>query len=277
MLAMRLVLGGAAGVAAIVMTAAMVDVAIAQGGSIYQATLAEPHQKTEEVSTEEVRRILADGSAIILDSRKRSEFVAGHIAGARNVAPIPGAPPSEYAAAVERLIGGDKTKALVLYCNGQFCQASRRLSEQLVAAGFTNVRRYQLGIPIWRALGGPVEIELEGIVRIFKVDQTAVFFDARTVEEFSKGTLPGHTTSRSTNSHRMGWSKPRCQETISIRALCCSDAMPRRHADSPMQSARPHTKMSLIFPAHSTHWRRRSRPGRDRAFLSAWSCIAACQ
>lgn len=191
MLAMRLVLGGAAGVAAIVMTVAMVDVTIAQGGSIYQATLAEPHQKTEEVSTEEVRRILADGSAIILDSRKRSEFVAGHIARARNVAPIPGAPPSEYAAAVERLIGGDKTKALVLYCNGQFCQASRRLSEQLVAAGFTNVRRYQLGIPIWRALGGPVEIELEGIVRIFKVDQTAVFFDARTVEEFSKGTLPG--------------------------------------------------------------------------------------
>jgi hypothetical protein len=32
-------------------------VAIAQGGSIYQATLAEPNQKTLEVSTEEVRRI----------------------------------------------------------------------------------------------------------------------------------------------------------------------------------------------------------------------------
>ena len=86
-------------------------------------------------------------------------------------------------------MSGDKSKALVLYCNGPFCQASRRLSEQLVAAEFTNVRRYQLGIPIWRALGGPTEIELEGILRIFKVDQTAVFFDARTAEEFAKGSL----------------------------------------------------------------------------------------
>jgi rhodanese-related sulfurtransferase len=69
--------------------------------------------------------------------------------------------------------------------------ASRRLSDQLVAAGFSNVRRYQLGIPIWRALGGPTEIELEGIVRIFKVDQTAVFIDARSAEEFAKGSIPG--------------------------------------------------------------------------------------
>jgi len=162
-------------------------VAIAQGGSIYEATLAEPNQKTQEVSTEVVRRILAEGSAIVLDTRKRSEYVAGHIPGARNV----DAPASGSVAAVERLVSGDKTKALVLYCNGPFCQASRRLSEQLVDAGFTNVRRYQLGIPIWRALGGPTEIELEGILRIFKVDQTAVFFDARSVEEFAKGSLPG--------------------------------------------------------------------------------------
>jgi rhodanese-related sulfurtransferase len=46
-------------------------------------------------------------------------------------------------------------------------------------------------MPIWRALGGPTEIELEGILRIYKVDQTAVFFDARSAEEFSKGSLPG--------------------------------------------------------------------------------------
>jgi rhodanese-related sulfurtransferase len=172
---------------AAIVTLAATDVAIAQGGSIYQATLAEPNQKTQEVSTEDVRRILVEGSAIVLDTRKRSEYVAGHIPGARNV----DAPPSEYVAGVERLVSGNKSKALVLYCNGPFCQASRRLSEQLVAAGFTNVRRYQLGIPIWRALGGPTEIELEGILRIFKVDQTTVFFDARTAEEFSKGSLSG--------------------------------------------------------------------------------------
>ena len=172
---------------AAIVTLGATDAAIAQSGSIYQATLAEPNQKTQEVSTEEVRRILADGSAIVVDSRKHSEYVAGHIPGARNL----DAPPSASVAAAERLAGGDKGKALVLYCNGPFCQASRALSEQLVAAGFTNVKRYQLGIPIWRALGGPTEIELEGILRIFNVDKTAVFFDTRSAEEFSKGSLPG--------------------------------------------------------------------------------------
>ena len=68
-----------------IVTLDMTGVAIAQGGSIYEATLAEPNQKTQEVSTEVVRRILAEGSAIVLDTRKRSEYVAGHIPGARNV------------------------------------------------------------------------------------------------------------------------------------------------------------------------------------------------
>jgi rhodanese-related sulfurtransferase len=113
--------------------------------------------------------------------------VNGHIPGANN----PEGPPEKVVAKVEQLVGGDKSKALVLYCNGPFCEASRRMSVQLLDAGFTNVRRYQLGMPIWRALGGPTEIELEGVVRISKSDQTAVFFDARSAEEFAKGSLPG--------------------------------------------------------------------------------------
>jgi rhodanese-related sulfurtransferase len=191
MLARRLVRAGAIGLSAAIIGLAVVDTAVAQGNTVDQATIGEPNPKTPEVSTVDVRRILADGSAIVLDARKRSEYVAGHIAGAQDVAPDAGTPPSEYVAAVEHLVGGDKSKALVLYCNGPHCQASRQLADQLVAAGFTNVRRYQLGIPMWRALSGPVEVELEGMVRIFGVDRTAVFFDARDPEAFSKGTLPG--------------------------------------------------------------------------------------
>jgi len=172
-------------VPAILLTAA--SLATAQPVSIYQATLAEANQKTEEVSTAQVRRVLAESSAIVLDTRKRSEYVAGHLPGARNL----DGPPAALVATVERMVSGDRSKALVLYCNGPFCQASRRAAEQLVAAGFTNVRRYQLGIPVWRALGGPTEIELGGVVRILNVDRTAVFFDARAPAEFEKGSLPG--------------------------------------------------------------------------------------
>jgi rhodanese-related sulfurtransferase len=191
MFANRLSWMGAAGLVAIMMSAAATDVAVAQGRTVFQSTLGEANQKTEEVTTEQVRAILADGSAILLDSRKRAEYVAGHIAGAKNVSMPAEAPPSAYAGAVEQLVGGDKGKALVLYCNGPNCQASRQLGEQLVAAGFTNVRRYQLGIPMWRTLSGPVEIELEGIMRVYKIDQTAMFFDARSPEEFAKENMPG--------------------------------------------------------------------------------------
>jgi len=168
-----------AAVAATVIAGAY-DTASAQSNAV-QAIVGETNAKTPEVSTVDVRRILSDASAILVDSRKRGEFVAGHIAGAKNASSVD---------EIGKLVDGDKGKALVLYCNGQNCQASRTLSEQLVTAGFTNIKRYQLGIPMWRALNGPVEIELEGVLRIYKVDQTAKFFDARAAAEFAKVNLP---------------------------------------------------------------------------------------
>lgn len=161
--------------------------ATAQNAGVYQATLAESDQKTSEVSTEQLRRILADGSAVVLDTRTRDEFEAGHIPAARRIE----AATNERISAVERLVNGNKNAALILYCNGPFCQASRVLAEQLVSAGFTNVRRYQLGIPVWRALGGPTAIELGGVLRVYGADQTAVFFDGRAAGEFAKGSIPG--------------------------------------------------------------------------------------
>ncbi len=163
-----------------------VDSASAQSASIYQATLQESGAKTGEVSTDELRRILVDGSAIVLDTRPRAEFDAGHIPGAH----VLDAATDQQIAAVALLVNGNKAAALVLYCNGPYCQASRRLAEQLSAAGFTNVRRYQLGIPVWRALGGPTVVALDGIRRILELDKSAVFIDVRSAEAFAKGSLP---------------------------------------------------------------------------------------
>lgn len=158
----------------------------ADAPSIYQSTLAEPNQKTQEVSTEQMRRILTDGSAVILDTRSRAEFDAGHIPGARNL----DVRAEEQIGAVERMLDGDRTKSLVLYCNGPFCQASRRLAEKLAGAGFSNVRRYQLGIPVWRALGGPTAVGLDGVARIVQSDKSAILIDGRSAEDFAKGSLP---------------------------------------------------------------------------------------
>jgi rhodanese-related sulfurtransferase len=162
------------------------------GASILQGTLLEPNQKTAEVSTEELTRILADRSSLVLDARPFMEYAVSHIPGALNVSAKPGVAMSVYVSDVkeiERLVSGDKTRSVVLYCNGRYCGKSKRLSEELLGAGFTNVRRYQLGIPTWRALGGVTEIHSEGVKYVHAGDRTAVFLDARDPDEFSAGTL----------------------------------------------------------------------------------------
>lgn len=162
--------------------------------TIQQAMLGEANQLTPEVSTEELRQILAEGSATVLDARPFLEYATSHIPGARNVAAKPGVAISMYVSDVKevgRIVGDEKSAPIVLYCNGPFCGKSRRLAEELLAAGFSNVRRYQLGIPVWRALGGVCEIELAGLRRVVAEDRTAVLIDSREAEEFRKGSLPG--------------------------------------------------------------------------------------
>ena len=162
--------------------------------SVYAAVLAEMDAPTPDISTAELTEILARGNAVVLDTRPRREWAVSHIPSALNVAPKPNVPMSQYVsdvAEVERLVDGDKTRQLVLYCNGPFCGKSKRLSQELLSAGFTNVRRYQLGAPVWRALGGVMVTEPEGARYIFDNDRTAVWIDAREVDEFGTGSLSG--------------------------------------------------------------------------------------
>ncbi|MGB2898065.1 MAG: rhodanese-like domain-containing protein [Candidatus Acidiferrum sp.] len=161
---------------------------------IQKATLAEVNPKTPEVSTEELRKILADSSAAVFDVRPRMEFAVSHIPGALNVAQKPGSSKALYvsdAAEIGRLLGGDKSKPMVLYCNGPFCGKSKRLAEELLSAGYSNVRRYQLGIPVWRALGGITQMEADGARYVKLGDTTAVWLDTRPAEQFQKGSLSG--------------------------------------------------------------------------------------
>jgi rhodanese-related sulfurtransferase len=163
------------------------------GDDIYRAILNEPDEPTGQVNTEEMVQIVSQGSATIFDGRTQLEYAIGHIPKALNLAPKPDAPKSRHVgdvAEVARIVP-DRNAAIILYCNGPFCGKSRRLGQELASAGFKNVRRYQLGTPVWRALVGPMEIEPEGIRYIRKGDHTAVFLDARTPEEFAAGSLPG--------------------------------------------------------------------------------------
>jgi rhodanese-related sulfurtransferase len=166
----------------------------AAGPRIQGAVLDEAGQRTAELSTEELRRILDERTATVFDARPYLEYAVSHIPGARNVAAKPGVAMSMYVsdvAEIGRVLGGAKAAPIVLYCNGPFCGKSKRLADELLAAGFTKVQRYQLGIPVWRALGGVTEIEPAGLRHVLAEDRTTVVIDAREQAEAARSPLAG--------------------------------------------------------------------------------------
>ena len=161
---------------------------------VRQAVFAEPGSDVQEVATAELEQLIKDRSAVVLDTRPHLEWSVSHIPGALNVAPKPGVPIALYTsdvAEIGRLVDGDKSKSLVLYCNGPYCGKSKRVAGELLEAGYEDVRRYQLGAPMWRTLVGVMTIEPDGVHYVFENDQTAVWIDVRDPDVFRKGSIDG--------------------------------------------------------------------------------------
>lgn len=159
---------------------------------IQDAVLVESGSATPNISTKELQRILQDHAAVVVDVRTYAEYALSHIPGAVNVIGKPGSTREVFtsdAHAIGRLVDEKKSAPIVIYCAGPYCGKARRVASDLVELGYTQVRRYQLGIPVWRALGGVTQVELQGIRHILANDQTAVFIDARAAERFKAGSL----------------------------------------------------------------------------------------
>jgi rhodanese-related sulfurtransferase len=138
-------------------------------------------EASSELSTTEFRAASADPNIVVFDARPYAEFGVSHVPGARSVAGKPGTTPAKYVADVNDVTSRvpDRTTRIVLYCNGLNCGRSKRFATELAQAGYKNVRRYQLGIPVWRALGGVTQVEKEALLDLLARDQTAVLVDAR--------------------------------------------------------------------------------------------------
>jgi len=150
---------------------------------ITDAIIGESNPVTPEISTAELQQILKEGKTPVLDVRSAQEYAIAHIPGSIN----------HYEKEVEQITKAypDHKAALIFYCNGPYCGKSKRLSEELKKEGYTNIRRYQLGLPVWRALGNTVQTDLAGVRYVQAGDQTAVWVDARNAQTFAKGSIPG--------------------------------------------------------------------------------------
>lgn len=149
--------------------------------NVRDAILEEQGRATPEVSTNEMNAILAKGSAIVFDARPESEYAIAHIPGSINLdARQLGRFTQNYT---------DRTSAMVVYSDGPFCDLARSRAEELVRLGYSNVRRYQLGLPVWRILGNAAETSVEGFRAVFRTGN-AVIVDARSRAEYAAGTAP---------------------------------------------------------------------------------------
>lgn len=103
------------------------------------------------VELDEVRGLQGD-AALLIDARSREAFAEGHLPGARS---LPRGEFEQLAAALQAEV--PFTTPLIVYCSGYDCNDSFLLAEQLIAAGYRQVRVYEGGFPEWRDAGMPVE------------------------------------------------------------------------------------------------------------------------
>ncbi|MCE5336378.1 MAG: rhodanese-like domain-containing protein [Desulfobacteraceae bacterium] len=136
-----------------------------------------------DISIEELRQVLAEGKIPVFDVRPEKEFAISHIPGSVHI----------FESEIDRMAQActDKSSGPVIYCNGPYCHKTLRVAEQLAEKGFTNPRKFRLGLPVWRAFGNTAETNLTGLKQVYGADKTAVFVDARSKEEYAAGTLPG--------------------------------------------------------------------------------------
>jgi rhodanese-related sulfurtransferase len=157
--------------------------------NIFQTSLLEKNQPGTEITTEQLQQILASGSMPVFDVRFEQEYAISHIPGAINIPPVNNTSVDREVSQIAALFPNNPHAQFVLTCNGPFCGKSKRVAAALVSAGYDSFYRYQLGLPVWRALGNTVQTDFEGFAYVFNRDRTAVFVDARPPQDFNANTV----------------------------------------------------------------------------------------
>jgi rhodanese-related sulfurtransferase/DNA-binding transcriptional ArsR family regulator len=101
----------------------------------------------EPIGPDELISRLEADSVTLLDVRPEDEFRAGHLPGALNI---------DVASLEARFSELPRDREIIAYCRGPYCVLSFQAVQVLRANGF-KVRRFQDGLPEWRAAGRLVE------------------------------------------------------------------------------------------------------------------------
>jgi len=106
------------------------------------------------VSAEEVvELILSRPGMVLIDSRKRTEYIKGHIEGAVNILN------TDITLDKLQSVAPDRGVALLFYCNGIRCMRSADSIKKAVNWGYTNIYWFRDGWRVWAEKKFPVVID----------------------------------------------------------------------------------------------------------------------
>ncbi len=105
----------------------------------------------EMISLATAKELFESNNALFIDARHESDFQAGHIRGAVNVAL------KKFDTHFAKLNNISKDKLLIVYCDGSECNSSIELAVKLMESGFTNVKVFFGGWQEWNSAKLPIE------------------------------------------------------------------------------------------------------------------------
>jgi len=135
---------------------------------------------------------------LLVDARNPEEYREAHMPGAIS---IPQKKMDDYLG----LLPSDRNSEIIFYCNGVKCGKSKKAARKAVKVGYTNVRVYAEGMPVWEERGYPFYkgADYEKKIETTKVAPLALkkiidenpasvtVVDVRDPEEFAEGHIPG--------------------------------------------------------------------------------------
>jgi len=125
----------------------LISLAVAMALAVMVFELRTRSQNFSALLPQEAIRLMNQGAQVV-DLRDTAAFAAGHVTGARHLAP-------EQRDMAAESLKKFKDKMLVLYCEQG--QSAASVTRQLHASGFTKVFTLRGGIAAWRAEGLPLQ------------------------------------------------------------------------------------------------------------------------
>lgn len=131
------------------------------GGAAAQETPTAAPAGVKLVEAKDVQALQAKG-AVVVDTRRASEYAEGTIKGAISVPydPEKSAKDAAFDPAQDKFDLGklaDKNAVIVVFCNAGSCWKSYKAAVVLAKAGYKNVNWYRNGFPDWKARKLPSE------------------------------------------------------------------------------------------------------------------------